>query len=235
MGKSFYEKEQEKIKALIKVPLLELVLQFLPHLQPSPRERDDTWEVVAIQLGQQQFTGALDDKKSIEELDSMPELNGFYIREVYEELYDTFRKSIQFRNAVEAPPMPIDGRTTVDSLHARAFLFNPKDRPEALLYTLYQMRHLDIEIMANVSRENLETSIRNHLKQQQLSDDVDHIPPTRELVQQYKKSAELKRNEILKQEINKKDKRLEQLTQENKRLLELNHDLLSQGGQGFPT
>ena len=59
MGQSFYEKEQKKIKSTIKLPLLELVLKFLPHLQPTIQEKDDMWEIVAIELTNLQYSKIL--------------------------------------------------------------------------------------------------------------------------------------------------------------------------------
>ena len=56
MGQSFYEKEQKKIKSTIKLPLLELVLKFLPHLQPTIQEKDDMWEIVTIELTNLQYS-----------------------------------------------------------------------------------------------------------------------------------------------------------------------------------
>ncbi|EGW31777.1 uncharacterized protein SPAPADRAFT_62371 [Spathaspora passalidarum NRRL Y-27907] len=223
MGKSFYEKEQEKIRALIKIPLLELVLQFLPHLQPSQRQRDDTWEVVAIQLGQQRFSEAVHEKKSMEEVEAIPELNGFYIREMYEQLFANFKKEMQFRLAMQTAAVPNSSAGSP----MRTLSFNPQDRAEALLFTLYQMQYWDVEMMAKVSQEKLEKSFRRYLEQQELGE-KDKLEVPLPVVHQYRKSVELKKNEILKEEISKKDKRLEQLAQENKRLLELNHDLLSQ-------
>ncbi|KAG7665732.1 uncharacterized protein J8A68_000752 [[Candida] subhashii] len=242
MGRSFYEKEQEKIRNLIKLPLLELVLKFLPHLQLTQKETDDTWEIVAIQLSQIQFSEAINDKKTTEEIDAIPELNGIYVRQYFESMYEEFTKNIQRGimewNQVEA----LTGNRGVP------FWYNPSSRADAILYQLYQLRGRDIEIMGIISSENLENKIRRQLKKElkvgpyglngqgeevqnekENADDIeedDKLLESTDLLQEYKRSSEKQRNEILRQELIRKDKRIEQLTQENKRLLELNHDLL---------
>lgn len=249
MGKSFYAKEQEKIKALIKLPLLELVLKFLPHLQLTQKEKDDTWEIIAIQLTQIRFSESIAEKKSIEEIEELPELNGMYIRDYFDEIYQEFLKTMQFRIAEWNQAEALGRRLP--------FWFNPKDRVDTILYQLYQLRGRDIEIMAMISLENLENTIRkkldrelkiadhqrqghdiknndkNNTKAVEVTDatatddgDVDTVFDSSELVEEYRKSLEKQKNDILRQELIRMDKRLQQLTQENKRLLELNHDLL---------
>lgn len=135
MGQSFYEKEQKKIKSLIKEPLLELILKFLPHLQPTIQIKDDTWEIVAIELTNLRYSEILNSNNTnnnnkngksrtlsssssslsssgisikkpvtsnvVDEIESMPQLNGIYVREYFEELYKEFKKSLLFSTFCE--------------------------------------------------------------------------------------------------------------------------------------
>ena len=167
MGQSFYEKEQKKIKSTIKLPLLELVLKFLPHLQPTIQEKDDMWEIVAIELTNLQYSkilssssssaatvttagtmasGGLKNEKSysilqrtkllagqkpsskvVEELESMPELNGIYVRDYYEELFNKFKSDFQFSIAMNRPDV-LDGSRSGNPMMANII----KDRSDAL-------------------------------------------------------------------------------------------------------
>lgn len=286
MGQSFYEKEQKKIKSTIKLPLLELVLKFLPHLQPTIQEKDDMWEIVAIELTNLQYSkilssssssaatvttagtmasGGLKNEKSysilqrtkllagqkpsskvVEELESMPELNGIYVRDYYEELFNKFKSDFQFSIAMNRPDV-LDGSRSGNPMMANII----KDRSDALLYELYRLEFKDIELISKLSQEHLENKlskqlnklykIPNHDDKQQEGDEDDEegrngeydaIFDSQELLEKYKTSLYNNKNQMLHDEITKKDKKLEQLKVENQRLLELNHELLEQMNGG---
>lgn len=286
MGQSFYEKEQKKIKSTIKLPLLELVLKFLPHLQPTIQEKDDMWEIVAIELTNLQYSkilssssssaatvttagtmasGGLKNEKSysilqrtkllagqkpsskvVEELESMPELNGIYVRDYYEELFNKFKSDFQFSIAMNRPDV-LDGSRSGNPMMANII----KDRSDALLYELYRLEFKDIELISKLSQEHLENKLRKQLnklykipnhddKQQEGGEDdeegrngeYDAIFDSQELLEKYKTSLYNNKNQMLHDEITKKDKKLEQLKVENQRLLELNHELLEQMNGG---
>ncbi|CAX43160.1 conserved hypothetical protein [Candida dubliniensis CD36] len=293
MGQSFYEKEQKKIKSIIKLPLLELVLKFLPHLQPTVQEKDDTWEIVAIELTNLQYSKILSSSSSsssaassslatasggqrgekpisilqrtkllagqkpsskvVEELESMPELNGIYVRDYFEELFNKFKSDFQFSIAMNRPDT-LDGSRSGNFMMANII----KDRSDALLYELYRLEFKDIELISKLSQEHLENKLRKQLNKlykipshSQFHDDdkrqdghgddndeevkdgkYDAIFDSQELLEKYKTGSVNNKNQMLQDEISKKDKKLEQLKVENQRLLELNHELLEQMNGG---
>ncbi|RCK64496.1 hypothetical protein Cantr_00356 [Candida viswanathii] len=263
MGQSFYEKEQRKIKSLIKEPLLELILKFLPHLQPTIQAKDDTWEIVAIELTNLQYSevlksqnsaksrnslsssssaGALAMKKPVtsnvvDEIEAMPQLNGIYVREYFEELFKEFKRTYYFR-------LSINASETTDGRPRRDMQYVVKDRCDAILYELFKLEYKDLELIAKIGQEKLEANYRKQLDklynvtghdENGVGDEVDDgILDSKELLEKYKKGLSVIKNQLLQDEIVKKDKKLQQLKDENQRLLELNHELLGgrNGGSG---
>ncbi|EMG45458.1 hypothetical protein SBY92_000345 [Candida maltosa Xu316] len=247
MAPSFYEQEQKKIKNAIKLPLLELVLKFLPHLQPTIQAKDDTWEIVAIQLTNLRYSEILANKPSpntakgskksngnnvVEEIESIPELNGIYVRDYYEELFANFKKNIVFMINLNRSEN-LQGRPGNDM----GYLI--KDRGDALLYELYKLEYKDIELISKISSETLEDKLRKHLEKlykvsengdamDQDEEVDDGILDSKELLEHYRNSSVRDKNKMLQDQIVKQDKKLEQLKDENQRLLELNHELLEQ-------
>ncbi|RCK57879.1 hypothetical protein Cantr_06140 [Candida viswanathii] len=257
MGQSFYEKEQKKIKSLIKEPLLELILKFLPHLQPTIQAKDDTWEIVAIELTNLQYSEVLKSQNSaksrnslssssssgamtmkklvtsnvVDEIEAMPQLNGIYVREYFEELFKEFKKTYYFHLSINA---------------RRGMQYVVKDRCDAVLYELFKLEYKDLELIAKIGQEKLEANYRKQLdklynvtghEENGVGDEVDDgILDSKELLEKYKKGLSVIKNQLLQDEIVKKDKKLQQLKDENQRLLELNHELLSgtNGGGGHP-
>lgn len=265
MGQSFYEKEQKKIKSLIKEPLLELILKFLPHLQPTIQIKDDTWEIVAIELTNLRYSEILNSNNNntnnnkngksrtlsssssslsssgisikkpvtsnvVDEIESMPQLNGIYVREYFEELYKEFKKVYYFQLSVNRS----------EALHGRPMNelgYVAKDRCDAILYELLKLEYKDVELMSKISQEKLEEKYRKQLdklynvsneEENVVKDDInDEILESKELLEKYKQGLSIIKNQLLQDEIVKKDKKLQQLKDENQRLLELNHELLA--------
>lgn len=63
---SFYKKERERIESRIDEPMLELVLQYLPHHQPTEQDQLETWEMVAIDLNNYQLSKTLNTTRDDE-------------------------------------------------------------------------------------------------------------------------------------------------------------------------
>ena len=251
MGQSFYEKEQKKIKSLIKEPLLELTLKFLPHLQPTIQAKDDTWEIVAIELTNLQYSKVLNSQKNpksrtssssssigmrnsvssnvIDDIESMPQLNGIYVREYFEELFKEFKKVYFFQLSVNRSEA-LQGRP----MNQLGYVV--KDRCDAILHELYKLEYSDLHLMAKIGQEKLEEKYRKQMDKlynisgengNALEDDIDDgILDSKELLEKYRHALSIVKNQMLQDEIIKKDKKLQQLKDENQRLLELNHEFL---------
>ena len=92
---SFFKQEQERIESIIKEPLLEYVLQDLPHLQTTKEQQDDIWEMIAIKLNTDQFQSKLTSTdNNNKEVDEIATLNGPYIKDVYIKLMDDFMQRV---------------------------------------------------------------------------------------------------------------------------------------------
>ena len=90
--------------------------------------------------------------------------------------------------------------------------------------------------MSKISQEKLEEKYRKQLdklynvsndEENVIKDDInDDVLESKELLEKYKQGLSIIKNQLLQDEIVKKDKKLQQLKDENQRLLELNHELL---------
>lgn len=214
MAPSFYEKEQSRIKELIKQPLLELTLQHLPHLQSSKSSRQDVWEIVATKLNTYAYEQSLNPSEKIDEI---PILSGIFVEEIYNTLLDKFTKKLPYLNyngaLVKAPPQR-DWYT---------------ERTDRLLCELCLTSGYDIELMAKLGKEKLENDLRRATEETEtanVEEDGVASPSTSNALQREKEKQLEKRIALLEQKLEEKNSQLEKLTNENKRLLELNHDML---------
>lgn len=213
MAPSFYEIEQQKVRELIKEPLLLLVLEHLPHIQSSSKEQQDVWEIVATKLNTITYQDALSSKDN--RADELPILNGGFVQKVFDELMDAFTK-VESQKYRVAP-----GGILEVSLPKREAFQLKSDR---ILCELFYLKHYDIEVIAKLSKENFERNLKN--KQQQGAEDLAQI--TTDTLLQLEKQKQLEQKLLLLEEkLQKKDKQLEKLTNDNKALLELNHELIS--------
>ncbi|CAI5758156.1 unnamed protein product [Candida verbasci] len=227
MGKSFYAIEQEKIKSIIEIPLLELVLTFLPHLQPNQTLINDTWEIIAIKLNNTRFKDLIaTTEKTIDDIESLPELNGVYLKDYYDELYSKFKGRLIFKLTYR-PNEPA---------HNKRDTLIWKTKSDAILYELSKIEYANFEIMSTLARERLEEAYRLDYKESYIENDKLHeeeetkeeIFDSKETLENYKTLALKEKNQLLLKEIEKKDKKMNQINTENERLLSLNHQLLEQ-------
>ncbi|CUM65167.1 uncharacterized protein PRCAT00002795001 [Priceomyces carsonii] len=241
-GQSFYKKEKKRITAIIKEPLLEYVLMYLPHLQWGDQAKGDMWEVVAISLNNHEFT--VDPKQSSEVPQGayLPTFNGTYVKEIYDQLMSDFRVRFVIHN--DSP-----NRSSLYHLPMKEVL---DDRCDRLLCELFYSCSHDVEVMSNLSKERYEKQYRAVYEQitsslglslnvkegdkfsdeetAKLDESLDNKeePSTRRMLNNAQRNQFNLKIESLEKELEKRDKRAEQLTEENKRLLELNHDLILQ-------
>lgn len=247
---SFFKKEQERIESLIKESLLELVLQYLPHLQSTIEQQNDVWEIIAMKLNGRQFTSALSASGSAtNEVEEIATLNGPYIREVYSKLMEDFllrvysinRNGHVYKSEYARPPDggPAPVGYAAFSLPVKEVLTERTDR---ILCELFYLKGYDIEVMSKLSKERFEMQQRAEFKKQ-LSDyrgvekDTTNIPNseakaeeenenTNDVLEKVKESLGREKLDMYEKEFNKKTKKVDQLSIENKRLLELNHELV---------
>lgn len=220
---SFYKKELNKVKELVKEPLLELVIEHLPHLQATKKERDDAWEIIAIKLNKQLFKENFDKYKK-NPIDS-PEiftLNGLVVSEIYEDLI----KYIQVWDY---------------DIHQRQMRRIPADsRITNMLQTLKLEEFYDIEVKMKLSKERFEEvqrkkyadsdfDVDSAMKGYSIEQGSDGENENSSIAQELKKLKEHENDEkiaILENELMAIQKRFDFIERENKRLLELNHQLI---------
>lgn len=245
---SFFKQEQERIESIIKEPLLEYVLQDLPHLQNTTEQQDDVWEIIAIKLNTDQFQSSLTGNDNNNEVDEISTLNGPYIKEVYSKLMSDFTQRVYSMNRYSQVykteyTRPPDGSSAPIgyasfSLPIREIL---TDRIDRILCELFYMKGYDVEVMAKLSRERFEEQRRADYKTKLTTDkDSTKIPDSESLggrieneqedthstLQHAKEQQEKLKIDVYEKEFVKKNQKIDQLNKENKRLLELNHELI---------
>ncbi|CAH2350508.1 hypothetical protein CLIB1423_01S11694 [[Candida] railenensis] len=220
MAPSFYEKEQSRIRELIKRPLLELTLQHLPHLQSSKSSRQDVWEIIATKLNTYAYEQSLNPSEKVDEI---PILSGIFVEEIYETLMDKFTKKLPYHH--------YNGGITVKAPPQRDWY---SERTDRLLCELCLTSGYDIELMAKMGKEKLENDLRSATVDTEPSHEEESggagggatSPSTSNALQREKEKQLEKKIALLEQKLEEKNSQLEKLTNENKRLLELNHDML---------
>ena len=194
--------------------MLELVLQYLPHHQPTEQDLLDTWEMVAIDLNNYQLNNTLNTTRD-DEIAEVPTLTGLYIKEIYQARQDKFDDNFLFVGT-----------------HAVKYKFTKK--ADLILYELNQMNGRGVELLAKVSLENLENRLRaryfpksaHTANGTETTEEV--YKDTATSLQEHKDDLQKLKLEIYEQELSKKNKRISQMETENKKLLDLNHDLLQE-------
>ena len=249
---SFFKQEQERIESIIKEPLLEYVLQDLPHLQTTKEQQDDIWEMIAIKLNTDQFQSTLTSTdNNNKEVDEIATLNGPYINDLYIKLMDDFMQRVysinrykqiykaEYTRPPDGGPAPIG--YAAFSLPIREIL---AERTDKLLCELFYLKGYDIEVMAKLSKERFEEQQRNEHKnklavannlnqdQEPHKESLDNTSAdddkekTHKALEQMKEQLGKLKLDFYEKEFVKKNKKLDQLNNENKRLLELNHELV---------
>lgn len=138
--------------------------------------------------------------KSIEEFP----LNGLFMKEIFDKLYKNFTHKFQDIGIMMSDDM-IKNRI--------------KDRNDFILFEIFKLRNFDLAIMSKLSQERYEASQRKRF-------DKDQDFDTKKLLDKYSDKKTVVTLDVLEKELEKKNKKLETLVEENKRLLELNHELL---------
>lgn len=248
MGRnSYFHQEQKKIMGTVKVPLLELVLRYLPHLQSTTQKKDDYWEVVAIKLNSHQYETEENQvyihgrKNSHTDLDlkmpvsELPTFSGAFVKNMYEELMKKFKENVYYVNlklsisgselngsdkaSYRIPNMPVRGAYS--------------SREDRLLCELFYLDGYDVALMAELSRERFEKQTRQEFEA--LREDTDATGAewkgSHLVVDNAKLTLDREKIKQYEQELAKKMERIEFLDSQNKKLLELNHALVS-GGRG---
>lgn len=236
-NKSFFDLERKKIEKSLTLPLLELVLEHLPHLQATIQQQDDIWEMIAIKLNNHQFVDTFvnesrtkdnhDEKISPDEL---PTLNGVFIKELYEKIMNSFESGVQSFNwnkrIYRANVIMANGSNNQGSMYL-AFNLPIKEaytsKEDIICCELFYMKSLTVETQAQIARQKL---IENLKAEPQA------------VLQDIKSSLEVAKTELNNiklqsclQELDRKNHRIETLDKENKRLMELNQELLDEVNQ----
>ncbi|WEJ95878.1 hypothetical protein PSN45_003409 [Yamadazyma tenuis] len=239
-SKSFYEQERDKIKEDLKLPLLELVLEYLPHVQESIKEQEDSWELIAIKLNDHRFVDAIrggtsshpkgsKTKNNSREfnLSELPMLSGVFVKELFESIMREFEDGVPqynwnhriYRTRVV---VPADGHQ--DGSIYYAFNFPVKEaysqREDLICTELFYLKGIDVETKAKISKDKLIRRITEQESEKTLRIAED--------LNQARISTNDKRLEACIEELKKKDLRIETLDRENKRLMELNQTLLEE-------
>lgn len=200
---SFFRKEQERVEELIRDHLLLLVLEHLPHLQPTKAEQDDVWEIVAIEVA----NILLDENPGNK--DDLPLLNGMFVKQIFENLEKQFCRRHHPPGLIQSPESTL--------------LSSFKDRNEHILQELYKLKGLDLKVLSKLSQERFE-----QIQRDKFNKNFDTKFNTKNILNSSKNHHENHKLELLEKELDKCHKKIDQLTEENKRLLQLNHDLLNQ-------
>ncbi|CAN3371753.1 hypothetical protein DIURU_002967 [Diutina rugosa] len=217
---SYYKKEQKRIIEEVGDLLLELVLQFLPHLQFHESARLDMWEVVAIKINNSRVSQQVAETRGdIEKVEEIPLLNGLFVTELYEMMMKEWKqKHISLNPHTHQWTRPEDIKASM-STHR-----------DALLFQLYQLTGYGYEVMADLAKERLEASHRL-VYSKEFDGGDDHEPTTSaELLAKHRNNQSDVKLESLEKELKKTQQKLALVEAENKRLLELNHELLQQMG-----
>ncbi|CAN3357706.1 hypothetical protein DICA3_C13652 [Diutina catenulata] len=213
---SYFKKEQKRIQEEIGTALLELVLQFLPHLQPKQSDRDDMWELVAIKINNQRISEvAQESRGNVKQVEEIPQLNGLFVREIYEKMLKTWtERYIRF--------IPHHGFTKPDDIRSEL-----KTHDDFLLLELYQLRGYGYEVMSNLAKEKFEANQRAQFDATYNGTSEPGESASQMLARHKESSGDVKL-EALQRQLEKAQDKLAQVEAENKRLLELNHELILQ-------
>ncbi|CAK7905719.1 hypothetical protein CAAN3_08S02190 [[Candida] anglica] len=211
---SFYKNEQKRIEALIKEPLLELVLQYLPHLQVGgATNREDVWEVVAMKLNTHRVAATLESRDNRDNrTDEIPIFSGRYVADVFKKLID------EYSTKVRRSSLGHECNAEAARMKERS-----SDRVDALLYELYILRYYDVEVMAKLSKERLEECAKEII----YGDTNGGPTTTKDVLAAAKEQSAIDERELYEAKLAQKMAQLDKLTEDNKRLLDLNHELLS--------
>lgn len=230
---SFFRKEQERVEKLIKDPLLELILTHLPHLQSTVAEQEDTWEIVAIKVNSYPYETNTGEDTEI------PTLNGPYVKEVYGKLMKDFMLRCYYLNRdsnVFQSNITTDRNAalyTTAHLPVREILTLHADR---ILCELYYLKGYDVEVLTKLSKERYENSQRKTFEDRfkaMTAEPADEgakysAGGTATQLQNLKAQQEKQKLQDIEKELSKLQLKVEQLNLENKRLLELNHELVEE-------
>lgn len=217
---SYYKKEQKRIIEEVGDLLLELVLQFLPHLQFHESARLDMWEVVAIKINNLRVSQQVAETRGdIEKVEEIPQLNGLFVSELYEKMMKDWKLKHIFLNPhTHQWTRPEDIKT------------NMSTHRDSLLFQLYQLTGYGYEVMADLAKEKLEESHRLMFNKEFNGGDDNGPSTLGELLAKHRDNSSDVKLELLEKELKKAQQKLALVEAENKRLLELNHDLLQRMG-----
>lgn len=216
-NQSFFDQERKRVEKLIKTPLLELVLEYLPHLQLTVQEQDDCWESIAIKLNDIQFKEKI--KQNIKDMEELPTLSGAFVKELFLTIMKEFQKAVYYFNMEnKIYRAEIANPHSQQSTMFFAFQLPVKDayteRDDIICCELFYLKALDVETKAKLAKERFYNNVKNG---------VDFTKQELERTKVDLDSGRL--NEAL-EELKRLHKKIENLDRENKRLMELNQSLL---------
>lgn len=231
---SFFDLERKKIENFLKLPLLELVLEYLPHLQLTIQQQDDLWEMIAIKLNNHQFVESFlkstNSKVKDPELilpDELPTLNGVFVKELFEKIMSSFEKRVESVNRnrnIYKNNVVVSNNNQQGTMYM-TFNFPVKEAyssPEDIICCeLFYMKSLAVDTKAEISRQKLIDNIKNK-SMEQIHQDIKHE------LEKVKNDQQRVKLETCLLELDRKNQRIETLDKENKRLMELNQALLDE-------
>ncbi|ODV97075.1 hypothetical protein PACTADRAFT_32571 [Pachysolen tannophilus NRRL Y-2460] len=192
-SKSFYQQEEERKFNLIKLPLLQLTLENLPFAEFTVELEDDKWETVAVRIN------SLFPQENLT-------YSGLYMKEKYEKLYKNFMGNYKALLMGQSPiPIILEN------------FFLQQSEEDYYLYNIFKLQHYNVQVIAKLAQDNFEEEARrNFIKNKTLLSSK--IYKNNENYEKMGNTALISKIDYLQNELDKKDRKIEQLIQENKNL-----------------
>lgn len=223
-GKSFYKQQQDLIREELGEELLELTLKYLPHLQPQ-KQQNDYWELIAIKLNEHLALKRIEERRNEnpqQSLDEIPTINGPRVKEIFE---------YEMKHTV----LSIHAQPDKDS-SSNFVVIVPRERKPRIVHELRALWNYDVELLAEKSKTKLRGSWDRYLEDEYR--EIESSAAKKEEDESGKNTqAELfveKAREVLREklieslmgQISQRDKKIDKLSGEVKKLLDLNHALV---------
>lgn len=226
-SKSFYKQQQDQIREELGEELLELTLRYLPHLRPQ-KQQNDYWELIAIKLNETLALKRIEERHDAgprQSLDEISTINGPRVKEIYE--YEMKQYVPSFH------PRPAGSNQAAD-----IEIYVPRGRKKRIIHELKSLQNYDVEIITEISKGKLRESWEQHLEgdfedtqvsSEDGAQDENAKNQAGSLLEKARETLKEKLIESLMDQIALRDQKVDKLTREVKKLLDLNHALV--GGE----
>lgn len=226
-----------------------MVLTYLPHMQKTVQQKDDYWEVVAIKLNSYRFETeekhvyihgrkqSPSDQPAKMPLAELPTFSGPFVKNMYEEIMEKFKDKVYYANrdsSITSLELSGPDKTwyRTPSIPVRGAYSTRCDR---ILCELCYLEGYDVVLLAELSKERFEKNQRREFEEMMKEIDDNQADSngndSHAMVDKAKLMLDRNKIEQYEQDLAKKIERIEFLDKQNKKLLELNHALVSQQGE----